>query len=1142
MSLFTAVLKAYSSGSPQPVTDDWVAQVEQQIRHRDAAAFPVPPRVLRRVIRNMLEISSIFARLPHRKTLVIDRDKLLWLVALDELGLPPTASLPRQVFLLARPEPQEIEKLSPDDLLNQYWQLLFHARLDARLAIETDHEKMPAAALREQIDLIGQTQFDEIRAVLKQEAMLVDPASLRNSFAEFIAVLLELHYFAPDLVPVYFPSLTNASHLIERLDTWLAAKEIYEATRPEGIVARPVEPAPSQSARMLLTPGTTGRSSLRKSKACVRQAERQLQRGNSIRALLALQAGWEAGDSQQQRIIEPLISHDLLTLITRLEAALEIESEDSERWYRCLRNVLSSSTSGFFNSSARLLFDLQKVCIDHERDIYRVDLWTFLVSGFRKPLKTPLPNQRTVLISKHLRSAIKRIAGLKIDRHTRTELQELLDAAAHAAEALLRKRLDDPIASALKAVGLEAKTVVETVAFRKVVEELNDSVVSRGFITIGDVRDSLSRSQLKLDDLSSIKEFYKGDLVLRADHSLAEALPGVYQPGPLYMRFFQRLSSLAFGIPTGRWLTRFVGLPYGGAYIIMEGLQHLVHEVAHFAGGHPRKLDGYETLTIVLIFGTFLLALIHSTQFRAVVLNVLTVGWKLLKGLFLDFPHWVSELEAVRWLMRSLPALIIRRYMWTPLLVTALLWGLVPLTGAYSRGSSWNALGILIVAFTILNSRVGRDTEELFTEWIGVSWHRFRVHILVALLTLIVDTFKQVMDWIERFLYAVDEWLRFRSGETSLSLAMKAVLGLFWSVINGVIRFIVTLLIEPQVNPIKHFPVVTVSHKLILPLIPTLTAILQPILQPVLSPFVGRILAEWIAGGTGTVIITCIPGVFGFLAWELKENWRLYAANRSPVLKPVSIGHHGESMLRLLKPGFHSGTIPKLFAKRRRAARQALRTPDLNRTSKFEVQLHHEAEAIQHIVDRELITLLQTTSFLEGERLRVTSVKLSTNRVEVAIHSPQFPNELPLGLSFAEQSGWLLALVTQPGWLHQLSPTDRSKLQSALAGFYKLTAVDLVHEQVLSALGPQTMAYDVAEQGLIVWPDRSYQSEVHYPLSERPIVNPRPRTLARAAGLEPIPAEKLLFSLQPLQWSDWQSHWEGDRSSTSLSHQVLPLS
>ena len=44
---------------------------------------------------------------------------------------------------------------------------------------------------------------------------------------------------------------------------------------------------------------------------------------------------------------------------------------------------------------------------------------------------------------------------------------------------------------------------------------------------------------------------------------------------------------------------------------------------------------------------------------------------------------------------------------------------------------------------------------------------------------------------------------------------------------------------------------------------------------------------------TGLVSVT--PGVFGFLVWELKENWRLYDSNRSLEFRPTIIGGHGGS-------------------------------------------------------------------------------------------------------------------------------------------------------------------------------------------------------------------------------------------------------
>src|SRR5581483_8768427 len=116
----------------------------------------------------------------------------------------------------------------------------------------------------------------------------------------------------------------------------------------------------------------------------------------------------------------------------------------------------------------------------------------------------------------------------------------------------------------------------ERVARNKLAEELLDRIVARGFLNLGDLRDALSRNQLKLPDLGGPDELWRGDALLRADRRFAERLHGVYRRGEAYLRGLQRLSSLAFGTQPGRFFTRFVALPLGGAFFLLEGLQHLV--------------------------------------------------------------------------------------------------------------------------------------------------------------------------------------------------------------------------------------------------------------------------------------------------------------------------------------------------------------------------------------------------------------------------------------------------------------------------------------------------------------------------------------------------------------------------------------
>src|SRR5262249_44926347 len=146
-----------------------------------------------------------------------------------------------------------------------------------------------------------------------------------------------------------------------------------------------------------------------------------------------------------------------------------------------------------------------------------------------------------------------------------------------------------------------------------------------------------------------------------------------------------------------------------------------------------------------------------------------------------------------------------------------------------------------------------------------------------------------------------------------LTLAIKVAAGLAWSAVAYAVRFFVNLLAEPQINPIKHFPTVTVAHKMTAPF---LLLVLPGLLE---GPPLGltRVTANLVA-------VTCqmlLPGVFGFLVWELKENWRLYQKNRPKTLQASIVGSHGETIPRLLRPGFHSGTLPRCYARLRRADR-----------------------------------------------------------------------------------------------------------------------------------------------------------------------------------------------------------------------------
>src|SRR5262249_41408447 len=155
----------------------------------------------------------------------------------------------------------------------------------------------------------------------------------------------------------------------------------------------------------------------------------------------------------------------------------------------------------------------------------------------------------------------------------------------------------------------------------------------------------------------------------------------------------------------------------------------------------------------------------------------------------------------------------------------------------------------------------GRALEETATDWWMRTWKQIRGDIIPGLFWLIVSAFKQLLNLSEKVLYTVDEWLRFREGQGRFGVCVKLIAGLIWFLLTYVIRIFINLMVEPTINPIKHFPVVTVAAKMILPFIKPLgTGITLA-----LAPMVGLVLGGLIAG----MLIFFLPGLAGFLVWEL---------------------------------------------------------------------------------------------------------------------------------------------------------------------------------------------------------------------------------------------------------------------------------
>jgi hypothetical protein len=993
-----------------------VFRIEQEIRARHPEVVFASPRTLRRVIRADRGLPAFWPRIPHREIVVIAARRLAE-IADDFWAFP--ADLPETILLVARPDADRYQTQGLEALLRAYWRRLFHGQLDARLAgLDAAARARIAAAVPP--DILG-----EARAVLEQELAVGRDAGDDAVRAEFVATFLELRGFAPDVVGDWFPAIADADALADVLGPEVAAGDLFAATRPAGIEsdddpAEPVAIRPVAAARGMLPAWWP-----RPTAAFLRRgADRAAARGNLVRAILDELRAATAGD--RSGAAEPRANH-VAAFARRVVHASGAGEEAVARWAAFIRGVAVVSGGSAWTASARLLFDLQKLCVDAERESYATRLLSWLASAGRRPLTKPLPCQRLLAIHRHAVKASTRLARLGAEVGG-ADGADLLAGAVSATGRAARSGLQPQVEAAIHGAGLVPGCLVEEAAFDTLVDELLDGMLDRGFISFGDLRDTVSRNQLKLPDLAGIGEWLAGDQLLRADRALGAALDGAYRPAPVYLAVLQRLSAPFFGVGAGRLLTTHLLLPFGAAWIALHGVDHVIEPLTAYSLGETWHI--YTTARMLAI-GLLLWCLLHVPAVRLALRGAVRVAGAAAYEIVIAIPARLLRLPAVAAVLSSLPVTWFRRHLASPLVVSAAVWLCLPHHGgAISRSTPWVPPVLFAVVTALLSSRVGRLAQERIVEGIGRAVHQFHIHILTGLVAWIIDLFRRAVDAVEGTLYAVDEQLRFHSGESRAALAVKSVLAAAWSVVDAGVRFCVTLLIEPQLNPIKHFPVVTVSHKLLVPMIPMVAG------QLVATTGMEKGLALTVV----TFVSTCIPGVFGFLAWELKENWRLYAANRPGSLRPVQVGPHGETVRRLLLPGFHSGTIPKLFAALRRS-RGASRGSAQRRAALAEHHLHDLELEVGEFIEHECLGLVRRAAGFAGVVLRVADVALAVDRIGIAVAADALGPE-PLEIEFVRRDGGIESRVRAAGWLAALDGPRQAAVRLAIAGLHRLAGAD----------------------------------------------------------------------------------------------------
>jgi hypothetical protein len=484
-------------------------------------AILIEDRVLRRVIKRHRGIPGLGMQVPHATSYALPRDALAKLVEADELPLP-LERLPERVTVLTG-DRDELAAGAPA-VWRAAWRAIFHARIHEVLETRAS----TPSEIRQRINALGQTAFEEARLVLRQEDLLLPPADDTTAYIEFVALYLELRHFAPRTLTETFPLLEDLGRVDRLLAADVDGAALVAATRPaRAPAAADAETTPATPRRSREQPAAAPSLGDRALRALAEGARRS---GNHVRAAILSQ---RTGDHERARA-------DLDALVVRLGRVLG--GVDATPWTHALIELTDAAAHQSVlrhTASARLLLALQNACIDGEREVEVVDVAAWIRSrGKRKVVRT-LPATREIRVARRVRAAARELPGVELDSEDiRARITDAVHAIVEQANARVRAVLRPEIETALAEVKLVPRHLPGRVAQRKLVDELLDKAVAVGNLSLGDLRDAISHNDLKLPDLRPL-ELATGDQLLRADRLLATSLDGVYRRGEIYLRFLQ---------------------------------------------------------------------------------------------------------------------------------------------------------------------------------------------------------------------------------------------------------------------------------------------------------------------------------------------------------------------------------------------------------------------------------------------------------------------------------------------------------------------------------------------------------------------------------------------------------------------------
>jgi hypothetical protein len=232
-----------------------------------------------------------------------------------------------------------------------------------------------------------------------------------------------------------------------------------------------------------------------------------------------------------------------------------------------------------------------------------------------------------------------------------------------------------------------------------------------------------------------------------------------------------------------------------------------------------------------------------------------------------------------------------------------------------------------------------------------------------------------------------------------------------------------------------------------------------------------------------------------------------------------------------LRPGSHSGTIPKIFHKLWKA--QLKSAAPLASTHKHREALHHVEESVGTFFEREFLALVNRHPLFIETPISLGPIHLATTQIRVELRC-EAVGAGAMVIAFEQRAHWIVAAVERAGWTGELSAAQLRQFSAALLGLYKLSGVDFVAEQLQSLFGPGAR-FDFHKNDLIVWPAGDFSVRGVYDLTQDGDLS------ARGASLPVLRREDVFLRQVNVPREAWVGLWEADANQTPLPVvRVLP--